>query len=252
MSPRLLAYSWLAACAVLPHACATTSPRSPHDAATKIANTTAPVTQQEARPPTRRSNGVAGAFAVHIAARGLKSDRTGLMSGAREPLSVALSPRAESASTAASSTAVVGAAPLDSDARAALVRVALAEARWSERDHAAMWHVLQRFASRFGLTLQAAIRLRVERFSRRPPRWITRVESSCVEPIGWPASLSWGRHSDSCWALYARVDAFLRGLLEDPCAGRALGWRSPAALPEALARGRRQVWCGPTANRFVR
>ena len=123
-----------------------------------------------------------------------------------------------------------------------LVRVALAEARWSTRDRDAIWHTLGRWQRRTGKSLRLVIHERVTRFSRRPKAWITRVEPSCRLPAGFPAWLSWGAHSSSCWAYYAAAGAFLRGELADPCRGRAEGWRSPAALPSALARGRRLVW----------
>jgi len=139
------------------------------------------------------------------------------------------------------------------DSRTTLVRTTLAEARWSARDAHAIWHVLGRWSRRMGFPLAVAVDLRVGRFSRKPPRWITRVQPDCSEPAGWPARLSWGQHYSRCVALYADAGAFLRNELPDPCGGRAAGWRAPgAAFLAALELGRRPVACGRTVNRFVR
>lgn len=120
------------------------------------------------------------------------------------------------------------------------------------RDHAAQAHILQRWARRYGPSLERAIELRVWRFSR-PPRWVRHVGPSCEQPWGWPRHLSWGRHYSLCVALYARAERFLRGDMADPCRGRARGWRSPGrALRKALRLGREHVDCGATAVAFVR
>lgn len=166
------------------------------------------------------------------------------------PAAIARNGAATGNATAPPRSARPVAAPLA--VRDLLVRTALAESRWSMRDAGIQWHVLQRWALRLGVSLADAIKLRVWRFSRRPPRWITRVTSSCVEPSGWPARLSWGAHSDRCWAYYAAADAFLRGELVDECPA-ARGWRAPgAAYAAALDLGRKPVRCGRTKNRYVR
>lgn len=130
-----------------------------------------------------------------------------------------------------------------------LVHVALAEARWRQADRAPLWHVLARWARRYGLSLERAAQWRVWQHSR-PPRWVRRVQLDCDEPSGWPERYRWQR--DRCAELLADARAFLRGELDHPCPA-ALGWRAPGdALLAALAAGRKRVSCGATANRFVR
>lgn len=135
--------------------------------------------------------------------------------------------------------------------RAALVHVALAEARWHERDYPVLWHVLSRWSRLNGFALPVAAHVRVWRWSH-PPKWVRLVGWSCEEPVGWPSRWSWGAHRDRCLALWAKADAFLRGELADECPS-ARGWRAPSALPAALEMGRREVRCGDGfANRWVR
>lgn len=143
------------------------------------------------------------------------------------------------------------AAPVESTT--VLVRVAVAEARWTRPiDHSGMWWILQRYAHTRHISIARAADIRVWRWSR-PPLWVSQVQPGCREPQFWPSGLNWGRHRPYCLELYAQAVAFLRGRVADPCRGQARGWRTQGpALLKALSLGRKQVWCGPTAVAFVR
>jgi hypothetical protein len=125
---------------------------------------------------------------------------------------------------------------------AVLLPVFVAEAGWrAHRSHAAMAHVLQRWASRHGATLEDAANALVWAHSnaRRDRPWLTRLTPACAEPAGYP----WRWPRELCLAAVARAEAFLRGELRDP-SPRATGWRSPGrALARALARGCSRVRC---------
>lgn len=136
--------------------------------------------------------------------------------------------------------------------RQQLVAMWISEAGWrAHREHAIQAHILRRRAERLDVPLSVAIDLFVWRFSR-PPRWVRNVWDDCGRPNGWPRYLLWPAHADECRELFSRADSFARGELSDPCP-MALGWRRRGpALAEALARGRKLVRCGRTANAYVR
>jgi hypothetical protein len=136
---------------------------------------------------------------------------------------------------------------------AELARALVSESGWvGHRDHAAQSWILRRWARRMGFSLAVAIELRVWRFSH-PPRWARALSPSCEKPAGWPRRWRWDSHRDECAALFSRAERLIRGEEIDPCGGRARGWRAPGhAFLAALELGRRPVWCGRTANKYVR
>lgn len=137
-------------------------------------------------------------------------------------------------------------------APAQLVQAWVSEAGWlAHREHAIQAHVLARWARQDGKTLRATIEQRVWRFSR-PAAWIRQLSPRCEQPAAWPPRLSWARHAPLCRALFARAEAFGRGEVPDPCPA-ARGWRRPGkASAAAFVAGRKRVWCGKTANVYIR
>ncbi len=138
-----------------------------------------------------------------------------------------------------------------------LIRVFVAEAGWrSPRSHAALAHVLKRYAARNGVSLIDAADVLVWKHSNaqvdRP--FIRYLDASCAKPDGYPKD--WNKRKADCRAVARRARAFLRGDLRDPCARvRPSGWRSPKskALRRALRKGNERVRCvDGTALAFVK
>lgn len=135
----------------------------------------------------------------------------------------------------------------------ALLQVWVAEAGWfATREHAAIAHVLRRYAERRGVTLADAADALVWRHSNaqadRP--WLRYLDASCARP-DYVSARAWERRRPLCVDLVRHARAFLRGELRDPCP-RAEGWR---ARGEATRRAKRHGWavaCAMRGNAFVR
>ena len=138
-----------------------------------------------------------------------------------------------------------------------LMRAAVSEATWLERDHRALLHVLGRRADSAGVSVEAMALRYVSIFKARVPAdrlWILQLEPECNRPEAWPAHLDWEAHRMQCELTVERVRAFMAGDSIDPCAGRAWHWGA-MNLPRDIDRAERAGWevvrCdGPTANRF--
>jgi len=144
--------------------------------------------------------------------------------------------------------------PVADDSRSELLRVLVAESRWNTtRSHAAMLHVLRRFAIRHDLTATGAADRLVWAYSNAQADhpWIRYLSGSCERPDYYKGT--WPR--DKCLRVVDFIDSFESGRVADPCAGQASGWRSPKskALRYALRHGYRRVRCvGGTTLAFVK
>jgi hypothetical protein len=128
--------------------------------------------------------------------------------------------------------------------RSELLRVLASEARWdAPRSHAAMLHVLGRYAERNSTTLVGAADKIIWPFSNAQydHPWVRYLDESCEKPDYY--RYEWPR--EKCLAMLAMIDRFVDGKLADPCNGKASGWRSPGskALRYALAHGFSRVKC---------
>jgi hypothetical protein len=149
-----------------------------------------------------------------------------------------------------------GQPPAISAARAPLH--VLLQVWWAEsgphayRSHAAMAHVLQRYATAHGITLsESADRLVWQHSNAQVHRpWLRTLTASCARP-DYVSERTWERRRPLCVALVERARAFMRGELRDPCP-RAEGWRKRG---KATRRAKRNGWavaCVLGGNAFVR
>ena len=120
------------------------------------------------------------------------------------------------------------------------------------RAHAAMAHVLQRYAERNGVSLVAAVDVLVWKHSNaqaeRP--WLRYLTASCDRP-DYVSARTWERRRPLCVELVRRAHRFLHGELRDPCP-RAEGWRKRG---KSTRRAKRHGWavaCVIENNAFVR
>jgi hypothetical protein len=140
-----------------------------------------------------------------------------------------------------------------------LSRAMVAEAGWrAERDHVAIAYVLSRRYRRArerwpGLRFVDMIRsycAGLGGFQRSlTPRqvWLRALQPDATEPEGWPLGIAWSRHLPLWRAAFKRSEAWSRGLLRDPCGGRAWHWGGTIDFP----RGRMvETDCGSTQNTF--
>jgi hypothetical protein len=142
-----------------------------------------------------------------------------------------------------------------------LARAMVAEAGWlAERDHVAIAYVLARrwrnMSERWPTTRFIDVVRRYcaglgdyhSSFTRRQ-LWIRALSPDIAEPEGWPAQVSWRRHSMLWRDALVRSAEWAGGILRDPCRGRAEHWGGTIDSP----RGRMvPVDCGETENTFYR
>lgn len=143
-----------------------------------------------------------------------------------------------------------------------LAQGVIGEAGWlAERDHVAIAYVLvrrwrqmqKRWPSlqfrdvlfRYAKALGGGRR----EFTSRQ-LWIRSLTPDLSEPGHWPRKASWKRHRPLWAATLARVDAWARGELRDPCRGLARHWGG-VNLVSDLPKGRMvAIDCGETKNIF--
>ena len=140
-----------------------------------------------------------------------------------------------------------------------LARAMIAEAGWeAERDHVAIAYVLARRWRRIRQRFDAMRFVDVVRNycaglgdykrSLTPrQRWVRTLGFMAIRPSGWPEGSSWQHHQRFWRAALSRSDAWFRGMIEDPCRGRALHWGGTIDSPHGRMT---RVECGPTRNTF--
>lgn len=133
----------------------------------------------------------------------------------------------------------------------------VAEAGWeAERDHVAIAYVLarrwRRISERYltytfvDLVRNYCAGLGEQVFTPRQ-RWLRGLTFLGVVPAGWPTAASWSRHHPLWRAALYRSDAWFRGMLSDPCRGKALHWGGTMDSPSDRMQ---KVDCGQTLNIF--
>lgn len=141
------------------------------------------------------------------------------------------------------------------EARETLAHAWNAEADWSAPDHVGIGYVfLRRWQDAKGrVPFVELIRRYVSAYrSVHPSARHLRVlatDESCTEPPGW--DIHEGRWQDyaepRCRALWARVDAWARGELRDPCRGQPRDFGGAMDSPQGSMV---PVSCKGTVNRF--
>jgi hypothetical protein len=113
------------------------------------------------------------------------------------------------------------------EARETLAHAVNAEADWNPPDHVAIgWVFLRRWLDARGRVPFTAIITRyVSAYATKHPsarhKRVLATQESCERPEGWDDRAGrWeGYAQPRCRALWARVDAWARGELKDPCTG---------------------------------
>lgn len=127
-----------------------------------------------------------------------------------------------------------------------LAHATIAEATFNAVDRAAILHALARRAARRGVAIDVMARMYVSAFRVTPTprlRWVLAVDESCEQPAHWPSRLSWPAHRPRCRRAFEDVRRFLRGVLPDPCPGRADHWAGMAIERDRI-RADRAVQAG--------
>ena len=102
--------------------------------------------------------------------------------------------------------------------------------------------------SRF-LTMLVPSRRRVlEKTRTYHSEWVSAVQLSCAEPVGWDRerSGSWSGYRDRCKGLVDTTRAFLRGEMTDHCKGQPTTWGSEDDVRRrngAMQQGWREIMC---------
>lgn len=135
-----------------------------------------------------------------------------------------------------------------------LARTCVSEASWGaieSGDCAAIAEIGRRVGRgdvARGLRLYARSAHNTARTDRR--RWVAHLDGTLEQPEGWPANLSWDRHSPLFDHVLEGSKRILAGELRHGCSETPWHWGGAMDRHRAVRNRWRQIDCGATVNEF--